>query len=326
MTILPPKLPECEAVMQEITALQTHFGGDLVYLNPNQSSPIYIPRPLFGFHKLLHLRKQEKQIDMHHLFNPDPFPFVMLRFLKKPIIYSLSSGIGNACPPIKFLRSLSAITVSDERSFKRLHAWGIENVFLIQPGIDARQFTFSPLPLDSTIRLMVGSAPWTMAQFESKGINILLKVAQRNPGIHLVFLWRHVYFEEMRKRVQQANLDKQVTILNERVDVNQVLANVHASITLATVSTIIRPYPHSLMESLTAGKPIIISHSIPMSDYILRHGGGIVLDNIQVDDILSAIEQLIYNYDTLQRQTHQADFSQSHKIAEFQTVYEHVCS
>ena len=52
LPILPPKLPEAEALSQEITALQTAVSGNLIYLNPNQTSPIYVPRLLFGWHKL----------------------------------------------------------------------------------------------------------------------------------------------------------------------------------------------------------------------------------------------------------------------------------
>ncbi|MFN8459435.1 MAG: hypothetical protein U0401_33095 [Anaerolineae bacterium] len=51
LTILPPKLPAAEALSQEISALRGRFGGELVYLNPNQRSPIYLPRLLFGFQR-----------------------------------------------------------------------------------------------------------------------------------------------------------------------------------------------------------------------------------------------------------------------------------
>ena len=75
LTILPPKMPECEAYSQEIHALREYFGGDLLYLNPNQFSPIYVPRILFGFHKLRLIRAREANHRVHHVYNPDPFPF-----------------------------------------------------------------------------------------------------------------------------------------------------------------------------------------------------------------------------------------------------------
>ena len=123
LTILPPKMPQAEALSQEISALQSVFGGDLLYLNPNISSPIYLPRLLFGFHKLPELRRREAQIDLHHVYNPDPFPFPILRFLRKPVVYSLSSGVGEKRPNIRFLSRLTAVTVPDERGYQREEWW-----------------------------------------------------------------------------------------------------------------------------------------------------------------------------------------------------------
>ena len=75
---------------------------------------------------------------------------------------------------------------------------------------------------------------------------------------------------ELEKKT--TGLEKQVEILNKRVDVNAVLAGVHGSIALVTNPAIIRSFPHSLMESLAAGKPVIVSRSIPMSDYVEQTG------------------------------------------------------
>jgi hypothetical protein len=165
LTILPPKMPECEAISQEINALRGHFGDDVVYVNPNQQFPLYIPRLLFGVHKLKEIRSREANLHLHHFYNPDPFPFPYLRRLQRPVIYYVTSGIGDRRPNLAFFSSLAAVAVSDERSLKRLKSWGLENTVLVQPGIDTTRFSCSTLPLRSEIRLMVGSAPWTKSQF-----------------------------------------------------------------------------------------------------------------------------------------------------------------
>src|SRR3972149_10493215 len=109
LTVLPPKMPEAEAMSQEISALRGHFGGDLVYLNPNQYSPFYVPRLLFGFHKLKQLRAQETNFDIHQLYNPDPFAFPILRLLRRPIVYTLSCGVTHQRPDVAFFNSLAAV-------------------------------------------------------------------------------------------------------------------------------------------------------------------------------------------------------------------------
>jgi glycosyltransferase involved in cell wall biosynthesis len=319
-------MPGCDAVVQEVEALREQFGGSLIYLNPNRRLPVRLPRIFLGLHLLGQLRTRESSTHIHHLFNPDPFPFPVLRGLRRPVVYSLTGGIADRRPNMAFLASLAAVTVADERSLERLRLWGVNNAVLVRPGIDTSRFTYSPLPLRSEVRLMVGSAPWTLEQFRSKGIEVLLSVAQRSPRLHLIFLWRGILANELERRVRRMNLEGQVEILNRKVDVNEVLAGVHASLALATDPSIIRPYPHSLMESLAAGKPIIVSRCIPMADYIERIGCGKVAEDADADSLLATIEALVKEYNGLQRAAHQTgqrDFTHEAMITSFRRVYEH---
>ncbi len=325
MAVLPPKLPDCEALSQEITALRHHFGGDLLYLNPNQHSPIYIPRLGFGFHKLKQIRALETNLDLHHIYNPDAYPFPILNRLKRPLIYSISSGVSKRRPNLNFFSKLAAIAVSDERSLKRLQGWGLTNVFLVRSGIDTNRFSHAPLPLKSEFRLMLASAPWTQAQFQSKGIDALLEAAKLNPNLRLTFLWRGVLTAEMQKRVRDNNLGQQVEIIDQQVNVNQILAKVHASIALATAPGIIKAYPHSLLDSLAAGKPVLVSRAISMADYVEQIACGKVIEQVTPNDILTAIESVTQDYESLvnsAQQVGQRDFSEQTMIASFQKVYD----
>jgi glycosyltransferase involved in cell wall biosynthesis len=327
LTVLPPKMPEAEAMSQEINTLQQHFEGGLIYLNPNQRSPLYIPRLLFGFHKLRYLWRLEANLKLHQLYNPDPFPFPILKALRRPIIYTLSCGVRDRRPNVIFFNSLAGVAVSDERSLRLLKSWGVRNSFLVCPGIDTSRFTCSPFPLRSEIRLMVGSAPWAPSQFRTKGVDALLAAAQRFPQLHLTFLWRGVLADEMERRVHRTGLERQVVVLNRRVDVNQVLASVHASITLAADPSIVRAFPHSLMDSLAAGKPILVSRAIPMSDYVEQKGCGAIVESVRPDDILTAVEALAREYDDLQevaQQVGQRDFSQQAMVESYRKVYERI--
>ncbi|MCB9076480.1 MAG: glycosyltransferase [Anaerolineaceae bacterium] len=329
MTNLPPRIQGTEASLQELNILRQHFGGELIHLNPNEQSPIYLPRLLFGFHQLKRIRAAEASIDAHHLYNADPFPFPIARRLRKPVIYSISSGVRPKRPNIPYFNSLAAVTVSDQRSFDQMTAWGIRNCFLVRHGIDTEQFSVNPLPLDGTFKMMVGSAPWTMGQFVTKGIDALLTALQKAPWLHLVFLWRGVLFEEIVERIRRMGLEKRVEIINQRIEVNTILARVHASVALATDPAIIKAYPHSLIESLAAGKPILLSRSIPMADYVEQHGCGQLIDNVTPEAILAAIEGLIQNYQGIQQAVVQrgaSDFSHQAMIDSFKMVYDAVLS
>ncbi len=327
ITNLPPKMPDTEASLQEINLLRNHFGGNLVFVNPNQRSPIYLPRLFFGLHKLKQIRAEEAHLTAHHFYNADPFPFPVLRWLRRPVIYSVSSGVGAGRLNRTFFGSLAAVTVSDERSLQRMKAAGLDNCHLVRPGIDTSRFIYTAVPLRSEIRLMVGSAPWTQSQFRTKGMDDLLAAAQQTPYLRLICLWRGVLADEMAHRIRRLGLERQVEIINKKVDINRVLASVHGSITLVTNPTIIRSYPHSLMESLAAGKPVIVSRSIPMSDYVEQTGCGQVVENVTPADILAAVEALAQNYGQLQESAQrvgQRDFPQQGLITSFQRVYEQV--
>jgi len=325
LTVLPPKMPQAEALSQEITALRQRFGGELSYLNPNLHCPVYIPRLLFGFHRLKALRAQEPTLDLHHFYNPSPFPFPILRWFRRPVIYTISSGVGTRKLNKAFFSGLAAVAVADERSLKRLQAEGVHNGVLVRPGVDTRRFTCIPCPLRSEIRLMVGSAPWTKAQFRSKGVEALLEAARQRPTLHLIFLWRGVLSAEINERVRQMNLAKQVTILDELVDVNAVLATVHASITLADAPGIVKSYPHSLLDSLAAGKPVLVSQAIPMADYVAETGCGQVVPSVTAAGILAAVERLAGQYEraqTVAQQAGQRDFSQAAMITSYHRLYQ----
>lgn len=322
---LRPKTPKIEAVSQDIVALRETFGGKPVYINPNQGSPVHIPRLLFGFHKLKEIRAQEA--DIHHVFNPNPFPFPYLRALGRPVVYSVTCGIREGRTNRGFLGRLNAVAVSDERSFGRLKSQGLTNVFLVQPGIDATRFTRTPLALRSSIRLMVGSSPWVRAQFKTKGVDALLEAARQLPRLHLMFLWRGVLSQDMERRVHDMGLEDQVDILDRIVDVNDVLANVHASVTLASQPDIVKAYPHSLLESLAAAKPVLVSRAIPMADYVARQGCGVIVDKVTPDQVMSGLRELEQNYTELQAaaaRVGQRDFSQRQMIDVYERLYEYV--
>ena len=118
-----------------------------------------------------------------------------------------------------------------------------------------------------------------------------------------------------------------VTVLDSLVDVNNVLATVHASITLANSPVIVKAYPHSLLESLAAGKPVLVSRAIPMADYVAETGCGIVVEDMSPETILESIEGMAREYARLQKaaqEVGQRDFSLRAMISSYNKVYTNI--
>lgn len=297
---LPPKSAKAEAIAQEIALLQRAFGGETLHVNPNAALPRpLIPRLGFGWHCLPKLLRMGQSVELYHFFNPDPFPYPFLLALRKPVVYTITAGVEKE-PNLAFFRRMAVVTVPDERTLAQLQAWGLTNVALQRPGINTQRFTHTPQTLlpNQPLHLLVASAPWTLAQFKTKGFDALLAAAQQMPNLHITLLWRGLLLDEIRQRVTQLGLEARVTIIDKTIDVNTALADVHATAIFATASGIIKSYPHSLLDSLAAGKPVLLSNTIPMADYVTHEQCGVTVDAITPEAILAALTQLRANYAT----------------------------
>lgn len=309
-TALPPAMPESVAELQEINALRSHFGGSLHYVNPNQTSLVYLPRVFFGLQQLRSLLSLESTLDLHHFYNADAYPFPILRLLRKPVVYTISGGVRRCRLPRRFLNSMATVIVYDERSLARMREKGIQTGVVMRPGIDTAKFSHHPISLTSPIRFMYASAPWTLAQFQNKGVDALLKAAQLEKELELVFLWRGVMADEMRARIAEYGVQDQVTLITDLVDVNQILAKVHGTIALADQEGIIKAYPHSLLDSLAAGKPVVASRGIPMAEYIEKTGVGCVIESVEHHAILRMLDEFRDTYSQLQLSAQQIDLNE----------------
>ncbi|HFQ92901.1 MAG TPA: glycosyltransferase family 1 protein, partial [Anaerolineae bacterium] len=211
----------------------------------------------------------------------------------------------------------------------KLQSWGVGNTAVILPGIDAARFQYAPPPAPPPFTLMMGSAPWTRAQFRSKGVDALLEAARLRPDLRLIFLWRGVLAGEMARRVADAGLSERVTVYNERVDVNRILAQVHASVVLADDLALVKAYPHSLLESLAAGKPALVSRALPMADYVKKNRCGQAVVEVSAASVLDALENLTKNYARYSQNALLAgrrDFSLNRFMAAYQNLYRGIVS
>lgn len=325
LTIPRPSQPAFDAVVQEAEALRAQFGGEIAYLNPARRPGSLYPERLYGLHRLPHLRRRESTVRLHHVYNSHLFHFPYLNWLRRPIIYSVTAGLRPQRPGnLNKLGQLEAIVVSNEHDRAMLRGWGLENVHAIRPGIDVSHFSPTPPPPGPDFTLLAGSAPWTEAQFQTKGIEALLEAAKVRPDLRLIFLWRGLLFEEMEERVARRRLQERVEVINRWVDVNEVLASVHAAVVLADDATLVKAFPHSLLEALAAGRPVLVSRVLPMADYVERMGCGQVIETVGRESVLKALTELEKNYEICQTaalRVGQRDFSREALLEVYGHLY-----
>jgi glycosyltransferase involved in cell wall biosynthesis len=112
--------------------------------------------------------------------------------------------------------------------------------------------------------------------------------------------------------------------LSDRVDVGAVLARVHAAVVLADWTRLVKAYPHSLLEALACGRPVLVSEQIPMADYVRQTGCGEVVSGLAESALRRAVERLRENYDALSAnalRVGRKDFRQDDLLAAYETVY-----
>ena len=297
-TAVPVLIKKTDAVVQEIDLLRGRFKGEMVTLRPRIRALIPFPRFFFGLQWIAKIRKEEFCADCHHVFNPDLFFFPILRWLRSPIVYSVVAGVGHQTvrlnPAID--RFVDWITVNNPRDWRALRKVGYSRIQMVPPGFDGSRIFPSPPPGLKKFTVLVGSAPWTLAQFRLKGIDTLLEAARQMPDLNLVFLWRGYFFEELQQRIRGAQVADRVQVFNDQVDINRVLSGVHAGIVLAEGSTLVKAYPHSLLECLAAGRPILVSRCIAMADLVDETKCGLVLEGMTAREVSAKIMELRDNY------------------------------
>jgi glycosyltransferase involved in cell wall biosynthesis len=299
LTIPRPQASALDAVVQEVETLRANLGGEILYLNPARRPGSRYPERLYGLHCLPYLRRREATARLHHVYNPHLFFFPYLRWLRCPIVYSVTAGLKPSLRhgQLDRLARLAAIVVSNARDRAMLCDLGLSNVRLVRPGIDTTCFSPSLPPAGPGFTLLAGSAPWTEAQFHSKGVEALLAAAEARPDLRLIFLWRGLLFEAMQARVAQRGLKSRLQVINHRVDVNAVLAGVHAAIVLAADATLVKAFPHSLLEALAAGRPVLVGRALPMADYVAQTGCGQVVEAVTPGAVLAAVARLEASYE-----------------------------
>jgi glycosyltransferase involved in cell wall biosynthesis len=295
-----PMIEGTDAVFQEVATLKEAVGGETINLCPRKRPGAPFPPQLFGFQKLPQLWQAERRRRVNHLYFSVPYFFPVLRLLKNPVVYTVVASLAGRSPPahIDRLNALHSLVVSSERDAGVLRSWGVANCTVVPPGIDARLVP-APLPLGKELTLLMASAPWVEEQFDSKGVDLLLEAVAHDPALKLILLWRGLLLDELKARIAKLGVAGRVEVVPGRVAIGDYLKRAHATVLLAKRSDIVKANPHSLIESLLAGKPVILTEALPMADFVRHRDCGIIAPGTDLPSVLGAVASLRCRYQAL---------------------------
>lgn len=283
----PPALAGTDALWQDIDLLAGRFGGDRFSVYPFSKPMPLVPPLLYGWSALRSLRALDQPGRLHHIVSPVAHAFPYLRRLKQPLVYSVVAAV-NRRPP-NWLLARAMWIANNPRDRRALEKAGAARVVEIPPGLDLERFARVPPPPSGPFTLLMASAPWTRAQFASKGVDLLLEALNGLPEVHLILLWRGHHAAALQSRIDALSLRNRVELINRAVEVPQILARAHAVILLARRAKLVKAWPHSLVEGLAAGRHVLTSEAVAMSDFLREQQAGFVLADWTVD----ALRELI---------------------------------
>lgn len=323
--------PDREATSKEIQLLQQHFRGQIHDLHLEGKLRFQVTPQLISYHFLyyplglpvLRLYARYKIIHLYTSLCDRPY----LPFLNQKNMVITSPNFVSAeriKSKIAYLQKVRQIIVQSEVEKKELLAAGLtkEKISIIYPPVDLEQFSYREPPARFTI--LNASCPGKARDLRKRGIYFLLGFDQDLDDEQVKFLWRggefSVFLKEIRKRpFRHMRIENQI-----HKDMNEQYAQVHCTIIpYQQFDEYLKLVPTSVIESLAAGKPVLVSSQTGVAEIIRKEACGVVFEPVQ-KSFLVALAELRKNYWRYQkncRTTAEKYFSQEQFLKKHEQVY-----
>lgn len=213
------------------------------------------------------------------------------------------------------------MVVESERDKQIMDQGGIAatSMRLIRPGFEIAPY----VPAGGPFRLLFASSPLGKYQLLERGIYLMLEAAQRLRDVEFLFVWRERDADRLSSLVHERGLSN-VEVLNGYVpNMGEIYDSVHGSILPALDYASVKPCPHSGVEALAHGKPIVTSSMTSLASIVRRRECGVCFEP-HTEDLISAIERLREEYDQLQANCHRVVremFSPEYFRREYMALY-----
>lgn len=293
--------PHNEAISKEVAALKNNFSSIIVNIRGN----LKIKRYLFSFN----YKKQPFLVPLipilsyfcgiSHIYTSFGNYFFLKLLRKKPIIITAAGPTTKS--KIRKCRHLytkiDKFIVQSKKDGSDIIKMGVNKtkVKLIFPGIDLNKFTY----IESTeekFTLLLASSPLMKSHIIKKGVKFLIDSLPDD--VNLIILMRNKFIKEIKALVKEK---KNIKLINEPItDINKIFGLAHATVYFPLYKEVAKSCPFSVMESLAAGKPVLVSDVVGISDLIKTEDCGIVASKSK-RSFIKALYNLRHNYFNLQK-------------------------
>lgn len=318
-----PRIPEIDAHYQELNLLSKTFDAPIVSAYPFSKPTSFAPASWYGLRNLSEIKRHVREADCIHVFSPVMSRFAYMRLLKdKYVVYTTLTRVTRQVN----LPEVDHYIVTDTQSQQQLSA-DLRPRSSIAPLYTSVTGQALDVPRSDQFTLLMASAPWVRRQFDSKGVTLLIELLEHMPDIRLRFVWRGMHTDHMQDLIKQSGHSDRIDFIDVQVKIQDEMAKAHAVVLLASTSSVVKSYPHSLVEGLIFGRPIITTNMIPISDYVEKHKVGVSLQAMRIKNLVDAVTLLRENYDTYRSHVlllNTSDFSAEGYVDFHRSVYAQV--
>jgi glycosyltransferase involved in cell wall biosynthesis len=222
---------------------------------------------------------------------------------------------------------INIVVVETNKQKKLAESIGISIPIKIIPfGVDTDIFKPKPIP-SQPFRLLFASSPIKKDQLSSRGISLMLSaLAKVQKDIRLTYVTREGLSKEIKELILKNKVSDSIDLLTGDQNMPEIFAEHHACIIPYTSHYGVMDLPHTALESLATGRPVVSTDVIGLSFYLDKHNCGTVSTATSVD-LIESINELFNNYKIYQencRDTAKQYFSQNRFILNYGDIYKEV--
>jgi glycosyltransferase involved in cell wall biosynthesis len=326
--------PKWEASSMEVNTLMKEFGNiyDTRLISQNLKSKKIkvrgklkeLPLP-FSLLALPFFSKIASSFHINHLFSSPSEPILLPRISGKNTILTItkdSETLSKFEKNLRHLKKLAFIVVESEWHRELLLQAGIDRnkVKLVYPGTAIKNFHPAPGPFS----IMFATSPLQEGQLLSRGIYLLMKAAAQLPEVRFILIWRNVDYDKLLRLTHQNGL-RNVEVVNGYIpDMDNMYKSIHSVILPGLTTGSLKPAPHSALDALSNGKPVLISRPSSIAGLVDRNQCGVIFDPT-TRSLVKAVRHLIDNYDLYQVNCHRTVercFSETEFLENYRRIYE----
>lgn len=326
--------PKWEAASKEVEALSTQladaYSTSVISMNLKDwrlglnGSVKYLPLP-YALVGLPLVSRIAASFQINHVFASPGERLLLPRLGTLNTVLTITkdtNSLANFEKNAENLKKLRKIVVESKWHQELLLQLGIDPsaIHRIHPGVEIKPYC----PASGPFKLLFATSPPDLYGFLSRGVYLLIQVAQRLPQIEFILVWRDKNYDKLAALLAGISASN-IKVINGYIpNMDEIYKTVHAAVLPGLASNSLKPCPHSGLEALAHGKPLLVSKPTSIADLIQENQCGLAFEPT-VEHLEKSLLELMENFDFYQRNCHstmQRNFSKDYFLTQYRQIYD----